>query len=148
MAAPQPIRGSNKKHRPMSEINVVPYIDVMLVLLVIFMATAPLLTQGVNVELPKVDSELIDESKQADPLVISVSKSGDFFLSINANKEKAIELNKLIIRVKAARSQTPDVAVLIRGDEQVAYGKVVALMAQLQQAGIENVGLITEPSES
>jgi len=148
MAAPQPIRGSNKKHRPMSEINVVPYIDVMLVLLVIFMATAPLLTQGVNVELPKVDSELIDESKQADPLVISVSKSGDFFLSINANKEKAIELNKLIIRVKAARSQTPDVAVLIRGDEQVAYGKVVTLMAQLQQAGIENVGLITEPSES
>jgi len=132
----------------MSEINVVPYIDVMLVLLVIFMATAPLLTQGVNVELPKVDSELIDESKQADPLVISVSKSGDFFLSINANKEKAIELNKLIIRVKAARSQTPDVAVLIRGDEQVAYGKVVTLMAQLQQAGIENVGLITEPSES
>jgi len=148
MAAPQPIRGSNKKHRPMSEINVVPYIDVMLVLLVIFMATAPLLTQGVNVELPKVDSELIDESKQADPLVISVSKSGDFFLSINANKEKAIELNKLLIRVKAARSQTPDVAVLIRGDEQVAYGKVVTLMAQLQQAGIENVGLITEPSES
>ena len=148
MAAPQPIRGSNKKHRPMSEINVVPYIDVMLVLLVIFMATAPLLTQGVNVELPKVDSELIDESKQADPLVISVSKSGDFFLSISANKEKAIELNKLIIRVKAARSQTPDVAVLIRGDEQVAYGKVVTLMAQLQQAGIENVGLITEPSES
>jgi len=148
MAAPQSIRGSNKKHRPMSEINVVPYIDVMLVLLVIFMATAPLLTQGVNVELPKVDSELIDESKQADPLVISVSKSGDFFLSINANKEKAIELNKLIIRVKAARSQTPDVAVLIRGDEQVAYGKVVTLMAQLQQAGIENVGLITEPSES
>jgi len=148
MAAPQPIRGSNKKHRPMSEINVVPYIDVMLVLLVIFMATAPLLTQGVNVELPKVDSELIDESKQTDPLVISVSKSGDFFLSINANKEKAIELNKLLIRVKAARSQTPDVAVLIRGDEQVAYGKVVTLMAQLQQAGIENVGLITEPSES
>ena len=148
MAAPQPIRGSNKKHRPMSEINVVPYIDVMLVLLVIFMATAPLLTQGVNVELPKVDSELIDESKQADPLVISVSKSGDFFLSINANKEKAIELNKLIIRVKAARSQTPDFAVLIRCDEQVAYGKVVSLMAQLQQAGIENVGLITEPSES
>jgi len=70
MASPQPIRGSNKKHRPMSEINVVPYIDVMLVLLVIFMATAPLLTQGVSVELPKVDSELIDETKQADPIVI------------------------------------------------------------------------------
>ena len=148
MAAPQPIRGSNKKHRPMSEINVVPYIDVMLVLLVIFMATAPLLTQGVNVELPKVDSELIDETKQADPLVISIDKGGDFYLSISANKKKAIELNKLIIRIKAARSQTPDVAVLIRGDREVAYGKVVTLMAQLQQAGIENVGLITEPSES
>lgn len=148
MASPQPIRGSNKKHRPMSEINVVPYIDVMLVLLVIFMATAPLLTQGVSVELPKVDSELIDETKQADPLVISINKSGEFYLSISASEKKSIVLDKLIIRVKAARSQTPDVAVLIRGDQQVAYGKVVTLMAQLQQAGIENVGLITEPAES
>lgn len=148
MAAPQPIRGSNKKHRPMSEINVVPYIDVMLVLLVIFMATAPLLTQGVSVELPKVDSELIDETKQADPLVISIDKAGEFYLSISAEQKKAIELDKLIIRIKAARSQTPEIAVLIRGDQQVAYGKVVALMAQLQQAGIENVGLITEPAES
>ncbi|MFC3150532.1 protein TolR [Litoribrevibacter euphylliae] len=148
MASPQPIRGSNKKHRPMSEINVVPYIDVMLVLLVIFMATAPLLTQGVSVELPKVDSELIDETKQADPLVISINKSGEFYLSISASEKKSIALDKLIIRVKAARSQTPDVAVLIRGDQQVAYGKVVTLMAQLQQAGIENVGLITEPAES
>jgi biopolymer transport protein TolR len=148
MAAPQPIRGSNKKHRPMSEINVVPYIDVMLVLLVIFMATAPLLTQGVSVELPKVDSELIDETKQADPLVISIDKTGDYFLSISADQKKAIELDKLVIRIKAARSQTPDVAVLIRGDRDVAYGKVVTLMAQLQQAGIENVGLITEPADS
>ncbi|GLQ31244.1 protein TolR [Litoribrevibacter albus] len=148
MAATQPIRGSNKKHRPMSEINVVPYIDVMLVLLVIFMATAPLLTQGVSVELPKVDSELIDETKQADPLVISIDRAGDFYLSISAEQKKAIELDKLIIRIKAARSQTPQVAVLIRGDQQVAYGKVVTLMAQLQQAGIENVGLITEPAES
>jgi biopolymer transport protein TolR len=147
MAAPQPIRGSNKKHRPMSEINVVPYIDVMLVLLVIFMATAPLITQGVNVELPKVDSELMDESKQADPLVISIDKSGSFYLSISSDTKKSITLNKLIIRIKAARSQTPGVAVLIRGDHQVAYGNVVTLMAQLQQAGVENVGLITEPSE-
>lgn len=148
MAAPQPIRGSNKKHRPMSEINVVPYIDVMLVLLVIFMATAPLLTQGVSVELPKVDSELIDETKQADPLVISIDKSGEFYLSVSANQKKSIALDKLIIRIKASRSQTPDVAVLIRGDQEVAYGKVVTLMAELQQAGIENVGLITEPAES
>lgn len=148
MAAPQPIRGSNKKHRPMSEINVVPYIDVMLVLLVIFMATAPLLTQGVSVELPKVDSELIDETKQADPLVISIDKSGEFYLSVSANQKKSIALDKLIIRIKASRSQTPDVAVLIRGDQDVAYGKVVTLMAELQQAGIENVGLITEPAES
>lgn len=132
----------------MSEINVVPYIDVMLVLLVIFMATAPLLTQGVSVELPKVDSELIDETKQADPLVISIDKTGNYFLSISADQKKAIELDKLVIRIKAARSQTPDVAVLIRGDRDVAYGKVVTLMAQLQQAGIENVGLITEPADS
>ncbi|GAA3939669.1 protein TolR [Litoribacillus peritrichatus] len=148
MAAPHPIRGSNKKHRPMSEINVVPYIDVMLVLLVIFMATAPLLTQGVSVELPKVDSELIDETKQADPMVVSINQQGDYFLEVGSSNRKAIELEKLLIRVKAKRSQAPDTAVLIRGDERVPYGKVVALMGQLQQSGVENVGLITEPVET
>lgn len=145
MAAPQPIRGTNKKHRPMSEINVVPYIDVMLVLLVIFMATAPLLTQGVSVQLPKVNSELIDTSKQAEPMVIAIDQHGAYFIDTGNSSVKSIELDKLIIRVKAKRNQEPDTAVLIRGDSRVQYGKVVALMGQLQSAGIEDVGLISEP---
>lgn len=131
------------KKRPISEINVVPYIDVMLVLLVIFMITAPLLNQGVEVELPRADSEPMED--QQDPLVLTVDAEGRYFLNIGGDPETAIDAETLISRTAAIIRQRPKVAVLVRGDVHVAYGAVVTAMALLQQAGASRVGLVTEP---
>ena len=128
----------------MSEINVVPYIDVMLVMLVIFMITAPLLNQGVDVELPQADAEPMDEQQQ-DPLVLTVDAEGRYFLNIGGDPETAIDADTLVSRTAAVLRQRPKVAVLVRGDSSVDYGEVVAAMALLQQAGAVKVGLVTEP---
>jgi len=132
------------KKRPMSEINVVPYIDVMLVMLVIFMITAPLLNQGVDVELPQADAEPMDEQQQ-DPLVLTVDAEGQYFLNIGGDPETAIDAETLVSRTAAVLRQRPKVSVLVRGDSRVDYGEVVAAMALLQQAGAVKVGLVTEP---
>jgi biopolymer transport protein TolR len=129
----------------MSEINVVPYIDVMLVMLVIFMITAPLLNQGVDVELPQADAEPMDEQQQ-DPLVLTVDAEGRYYLNIGGDPEQAIDVDSLTARTAAVLRQRPNVAVLVRGDEHVDYGAVVAAMALLQQAGATKVGLVTEPA--
>lgn len=129
----------------MSEINVVPYIDVMLVMLVIFMITAPLLNQGVDVELPQADAEPMDEQQQ-DPLVLTVDGEGRYFLNVGGDPEEEIDAETLVMRTAAVLRQRPKTAVLVRGDASVDYGEVVAAMTLLQQAGAEKVGLVTEPA--
>ncbi|MGE4532170.1 protein TolR [Halomonas sp.] len=144
-------RGGGRK--PMGEINVVPFIDVMLVLLVIFMITAPMLTQGVKVDLPQVTSEPIDVEEQEDPVIVSVDRDGRFYLELGNDdplelgNDDPLELglDELAERVIILRERNPDTPVMVRGDRNVPYGKVVSLMGTLQTAGVANVGLISEP---
>ncbi|NLO80798.1 MAG: protein TolR [Xanthomonadaceae bacterium] len=131
------------RRRPLSEINVVPYIDVMLVLLVIFMVTAPLLTQGVVVELPQADAAPLD-NKQAEPLIVGIMADGSYHLSIE--QEREVSLQEMLTMVAAVMRQRPDTPVLVRGDKNVPYGRVVEAMAHLQRAGVPQVGLMTEPA--
>ena len=128
----------------MSEINVVPYIDVMLVLLIIFMVTAPLLTQGVKVDLPQADAEPID-TRNEEPLVVSVDVAGNYYINYGENKDKPIDAQTLVTRAAALLRLRPDIPVVVRGDESVSYGQVVYLMTLLQKAGAPSVGLMTDP---
>ena len=137
---------SGKKRRPMAEINVVPYIDVMLVLLIIFMITAPLLQQGVEIDLPQASAKPLPPD-QDEPVVVSVDKKGDFYLDIGDQPDKPIDAQLLINRVAAVRQLKPNVPVLVRGDRDVGYGSVIDAMVLLQKAGIEKVGLMTEQPE-
>lgn len=130
----------------MSEINVVPYIDVMLVLLVIFMITAPLLSQGVNVNLPQAASEPLPPTDR-EPVIVSVDADGDFFINYGENQDQPVDAETLANRVGALRKYQPGIAVFVKGDRGVQYGRVVELMALLQGAGVEGVGLVTEPLE-
>ena len=134
----------------MSEINVVPYIDVMLVLLVIFMATAPLLTQGVQVDLPNAPSEPIADS-QDDPLVISMRADGAIFVNLgiqNADDEGTrVTIYSLSDQATKILSARPDVPVYVKADKTLDYGQVITVMTVLQKAGAESVGLITDPPE-
>lgn len=132
--------------RPMAEINVVPYIDVMLVLLVIFMITAPLLTQGVKVDLPQADSEPLPPEAD-DPVVVSVNAKGEYFIDIGEGKNAPVEPEALMTRVAAVLKYRPKTPIMVRGDRNVDYGHVVEAMVMIQQAGAPNVGLITETPE-
>ena len=135
-------RGARKK--PMSDINVVPYIDVMLILLIVFMITAPMLTQGISVDLPKVVSENIP-LKDQEPLIVTVKKSGEYYIELGEKKDQAKSLlivSDMVGKILKNKPQTP---VLVNGDSQALYGSVIQLMATLQQSGVSNVGLITEP---
>ncbi|MGH1471491.1 MAG: protein TolR [Cellvibrionaceae bacterium] len=132
------------KRKPMAEINVVPYIDVMLVLLVVFMVTAPLLMQGVKVELPQAPSSPIDEKKD-EPLIVSVKVDGSYYLKMGADPEASKPLDEIKKMVGAVLRRAPDTPVLVWGDTNVPYGRVVALMSELQNAGAGSVGLVTEP---
>ena len=123
----------------------VPYIDVMLVMLVIFMITAPLLNQGVDVDLPQADAEPMDDTQQ-DPVVLTVDAQGRYFLNVGGDPEQEIDAETLLLRTAAVLRQRPRAAVLVRGDSSVNYGLVVAAMSLLQQAGAAKVGLVTEPS--
>jgi len=132
-----------KKGRPMAEINVVPYIDVMLVLLIIFMVTAPLLTQGVQVALPEASAEVLPEQDNQ-PLIVSVDVDGKFYLNVADNPKAAMEPSAISLRVAAELKRQPKRSVLVRGDMNVDYGKVMKAMVLLQQAGAKQVGLVTE----
>ena len=132
-----------RRRRMLAEINVVPYIDVMLVLLVIFMVTAPMLMQGVEVELPKADAAPVDD-QDAEPLIVSINSKGELFLNLGANEKQVLELATVRQRVGAVLRRTPDKPVLVWGDQRVAYGDVVIVMAALQEAGAPSVGLVTE----
>ena len=134
------------RRKPMSEINVVPYIDVMLVLLVIFMVAAPLMTQGIKVQLPSAISDPISIEDPSQFLTVSITESGEYSLDV-AGEESSLELTAVIRAVAKVATSNPDLQVLIEGDAAVPYGVVITLMDQLQQAGIENVGLITQPGE-
>ncbi|KTD23509.1 MULTISPECIES: protein TolR [Legionella] len=144
------LRRKKTSARPIAEINVVPYIDVMLVLLVIFMITAPMLTQGVTVDLPKAASETL-KSTDREPIIVSVNQQGDYFLNIHSDPASPIAPQALKVRVAAelelARQSKQVLNVLVKGDQGVPYGKVVMAMSLLKQAGAEQVGLITDSSE-
>ncbi len=127
-----------RAHRPMSEINVTPMVDVMLVLLVIFMVTAPLLTVGVQVNLPKTKASVI--SGQDEPLTITVDGEGRIYL-----QETELELEALAPRLIAITSNNPDVRIFLRGDKTIQYGRVMEVMGTVNGAGFTKVGLITEP---
>jgi biopolymer transport protein TolR len=134
---------AKNKHRPMSDINVVPYIDVMLVLLIIFMVTAPMLMQGVKVELPEAAADPV-ENQDSEPLIVSVDAAGQLFLNVGGQQEQALSLATIRDRVAVVMRRSPQKPVLVWGDEAVAYGQVVTLMAALQEAGAPSVGLVTE----
>lgn len=130
----------------MSEINVVPYIDVMLVLLIIFMITAPLLSQGVNVDLPRVPSEPIPPTNK-DPVVISIDNAGNYYINYGEDQDQPVAAQVLANRIGALLRYQPEIPVFVKGDADVPYGRVVGIMALLQSAGVNGVGLVTEPPE-
>lgn len=131
-----------------SEINVVPYIDVMLVLLIIFMVTAPLLTQGVKVDLPKAPAKNMAVEKMP-PVILSVDKDGHYFLNISQDPKSPESSDQIILNAQKALAENPDRKVYVRADELVNYGQVITAMVALQNAGAKTVGLITEsPSKN
>lgn len=130
------------RKRRMSEINVVPYIDVMLVLLVIFMVTAPLLTEGVQVELPQTFAKAMTKD-QEEPVVVSVDAQGKYYINIGDDSDTALSVENLVTRVAAVMRHRPGQGIYIKGDKSVNYGAVVFIMAQLQKAGVARVGLVT-----
>lgn len=133
------------RRRPMAEINVVPYIDVMLVLLVIFMVTAPLLYQGVEIELPKASAEPLPQ-KDREPVIVEIDREGRFYLSIGSQADdQPVSARELVVNVTAVMREQPQTPVLVRGDSGVSYGRVIEIMAALKQAGVPQVGLMTQP---
>ena len=137
-----------QKRKLMGEINVVPYIDVMLVLLVIFMVTAPLLTQGIEVELPKAAAEPIEDGANETPLVLSVDKEGNLYLDVGDDEDKPMSSKEIVTRVGVVLEANPDIAVLVKADRAVEYGFVVGAMVLLQQGGASNIGFVTDPLDS
>ena len=133
----------HKRRKPMSEINVVPYIDVMLVLLIIFMVTAPMLMQGVKVELPKAAALPVGRQDN-EPLIVSVKADGSYYLNVGSDEQKSKSLGVIKDKVTKILNRKPDTVVLVWGDQAVPYGDVVTLMTTLQAAGAPSVGLVTE----
>jgi biopolymer transport protein TolR len=133
----------SKKRRAIAEINVVPYIDVMLVLLIIFMITAPIVQQGIEIELPKVAANSLPPEQQ-EPVILTISKSGEYYLNIGDNLKKPVTEDVITQRVALIIKQKPEIPVLVRGDKNVDYGSVTTAMVLLQSAGVEKVGLMTD----
>lgn len=135
-----------QRRAPMAEINVVPYIDVMLVLLIIFMITAPLLSQGVQVDLPDANSKPIEQD-QKEPVIVSVDADGVYYINIGGDEKEPVSAEDIINRVSIVLRKAPDTPLLVRGDNAVNYGAVVQAMVLLQEAGAPSVGLMTDPPE-
>jgi len=138
---------TQRRRKLMGEINVVPYIDVMLVLLIIFMITAPLLTQGVQVELPDADAQPIDPEllRDREPLVLSVDRSGRYYLNVGGDEDSPIEAAEVARRAAAVLGRDAETPVLVKADERVPYGRVVQAMVLLQGAGAKKIGFLTDP---
>jgi len=132
-----------RKRRAVAEINVVPYIDVMLVLLIIFMVTAPMLMQGVKVDLPDAAAEPVN-NQDSEPLIVSIDSAGRLYLNVGGDEKQALELATVKQRVSAVLRRDPRKPVMVWGDQTVAYGAVVTLMTALQESGAPSVGLVTE----
>ncbi|MFT4994360.1 MAG: biopolymer transport protein TolR [Paraglaciecola sp.] len=135
-----------KRRRPVSEINVVPYIDVMLVLLIIFMVTAPLITQGVKVDLPKAPAQAFEQDSKP-PLIASVDANGEYYLSVGDSQLDPMSGEDLATLVATHLRMQPQTPVVVKGDGAVPYREVVKLMVLLQRAGVPSVGLMTDPPE-
>ena len=134
----------HRKRKLKAEINVVPYIDVMLVLLIIFMVTAPLLNLGVDIELPQSDAKSMQEKK--DPVIVSVDPAGNYFLTVEAGSNEAVTRDVLEAKMRAIVNQNPQVPVFVAGDGSANYQKVMDAMVLLQEAGVERVGLMSQPN--
>jgi biopolymer transport protein TolR len=137
----------SRGRRLMGDINVVPYIDVMLVLLIIFMVTAPLLTQGVKVELPRAGAEPLDPSltKNSNPLVLSIDREGRLYLNVGSNPRQALDEVTVEVRTAAALRRNPELPVLLKADYRIEYGQVMNAMVILQRAGATKVGFVSQP---
>lgn len=134
-----------KRRKPMAEINVVPYIDVTLVLMIIFMITAPLIQSGVDVDLPVADAKDISLEDLPAPVIISITKNGKLYIDLGDGEDsEAVTADEVLILTQAVRKNKPGTQVYIRGDKEVQYGKIVTVMSALKNAGVPNVGLMTE----
>ncbi|MEO5623313.1 MAG: protein TolR [Dokdonella sp.] len=139
--------GRTRKRRKLkAEINVVPYIDVMLVLLIIFMVTAPLLNLGVDIQLPQSAAKAIQNDKE--PVVVSVDAKGEMFLTLGTSKRDPIDADTLVKKVSAFIRENPQVPVLVAGDQHADYGKIYQAMVVLQSAGVPKVGLMSQPVQA
>jgi biopolymer transport protein TolR len=143
------VQQKGRRRRLMGEINVVPYIDVMLVLLIIFMITAPLLAEGVKVDLPKAGAQAIPPEmlKDTKPIVLSIDAQGQLFLNYHDPEDAPLDAATVEAQAAAVLRRAPETVVLVRGDYRVAYGEVVAAMVLLQRAGADKVGFVTQPPE-
>lgn len=130
-------RGRSHRRPPMQEINVTPFVDVMLVLLIIFMVTAPLITQGVDISLPEVQSKAMSENNE--PIQVGITRGGKVYM-----QDTEVGLNQIGIKLSAIKATRPDISVLLRADKDVDYGHVMQVMSALQRAGIVNIGLETQ----
>ncbi|QYJ99078.1 protein TolR [Shewanella alkalitolerans] len=136
-----------KRRRPVAEINVVPYIDVMLVLLIIFMVTAPIVTQGVKVDLPQGKAESLPADSKP-PVVASIDADGDYYLDIgSASSKEVLDLEEIAVRVSAIVQLEPERPVVVKADRSIPYERVIQLMVTLQKAGVPSVGLMTDSPE-
>jgi biopolymer transport protein TolR len=133
----------------MGEMNVVPYIDVMLVLLIIFMITAPMLTQGIDVDLPNVNSSNLDPNLLAEnePFILSIDAAGNFYLNTGGNPESPVDNQSILRQTQIIVTNNPNSPILVKADESVPYGRVVEGMSLLQQGGAERIGFLTDPPE-
>jgi biopolymer transport protein TolR len=133
----------DRKRKPIAEINVVPYIDVMLVLLIIFMVTAPLLTEGVKIDLPQTDANAVELNEDSpEPIIITVDKDGEMYIDSRTNSSTQQEVGTF---VAAAYRLKPNTNFLVRGDKQAVYADVLQAMVIMKDAGVESVNLVTEP---
>ena len=139
-----------KKRKPMADINVVPYIDVMLVLLIVFMVTAPLLNQGIEVDLPQANNEPLELDENLETLVVSITSNGEYFLSIGATGEdrQSVPLETIGVQVGQILNANPSIQVLIEGDADANWGAMINLITVLQRAGVTNPNFITQPLQS
>jgi biopolymer transport protein TolR len=140
-------RKSRKRRAPMSEINVVPYIDVTFVLLMIFMITAPLVQNGVDVELPQAEAAT-PEMKDEPPVIVSIKKDGSLFINEGDGENVPVNETELLEHIQAVREKNKDTQIYVGGDKAVEYGKIITVMAALKNSGVPKVGLMTsQPSE-
>lgn len=137
----------NKRRKPMGEINVVPYIDVTLVLLIIFMITTPMLQTGVDVDLPEADSAIVDQKEGVPPIIVAIKKDGRYFVNVDGQTDTEIQPEEINEKVQDALAGKQNPQVLINADQSIDYGTVVKVMASLKSAGVKNVGLMTQPAD-